>query len=641
MKKHLILTTVVFLISLASCEKEPINKDTPSPIDEDIEQLDFSKVALIGDLGLWRSEVELRIRDFCSIVDNNCDLIFTDVNQLISQAEAIFDAFDNGAVVVVVNPDFKKMATSLEKYLDEMGISEDEVSEALLFAFSERESYEVNEPILFQTEERDDLGNIIQPAKQSKVEDINYRIEFNPLAEWLSEYKQEQVTKANDKKQFEIPSSAKQTMNGSQTICYKFRVKKIVGYDDWVWTKGYVQFEYNYLITPMFGVQRDECFDYYYVVANFRNTFGKTVSELNKNLPKSFSAEELTNDYLNITYNDYKGELDKQYYGGLIHNYVFQVYRSWIDLHICGPMQKYFRFNSAIETDESDKGKYSISFAIGGQPIPKTDVGMTKYQHTQTYTFGKELSIGLYGYGEGGKDNGESCSSLGAGIDIGAAFDWTNTDTRTYSYDLSDREIGLIGGVGEAGWCQTFNNLPNAKGANGFDLAEIKNVAISNGEQECSWVWQVGGTQKGSTESIGCIKTTMELSLRTVCNGRTCSVEDVTRPFSVTMKSARGLLPTRRVANGQVIIQNSLVKYATNINFKSTEPNGKSYRVNLQGSSSQYATVASGKKIYVLIPEGSYTVQYDLYNPGSSVTETKNLYGVRITNGEETIICVE
>lgn len=270
-------------------------------------------------------------------------------------------------------------------------------------------------------------------------------------------------------------------------------------------------------------------------------------------------------------------------------------------------------------TKDAQKGDmYSdfsgVNYPAGATPVPESSVGATTYQSGFSWGLNASVSGGFHGDSPTGQ------------VSLGGNVGWSNSESRT----ISDLTIAKNAPGNKVGYTFTVNNLPHTSG--GSKYTDIPQIAKSDFTMYQTWVWHVPSTRDRGTDTFGMkvsadveykgyhwYSTAADFSVKTFNN----ALPGDRRSFTVKF------LPPNRVPYGRLVMVNTSKshQYLHDIKiWKSTNTSGKpDYTIPQTIASSQASSSTAVSSAVLALPVGKYRIEAVRCNISSSGEETDRL----------------
>lgn len=572
MKKKDLYVIFAALLALVSCNDNinvPIDEYSEAPvIAKDSTKFLCQNVCWLGSRNEYYNDISFRTDFLNGNVTVNPSVIFLDMSAANANLKNLGKSYDNGSVIVVLNPDMEKVTRLMETSgWYHMYPSTGNIA---LYAFSSKGAYAIHKvetltEIEGTTEAEPDAAATYdeEDAESGSAPDPYSSYDFNELGYYLGPF----MTWVNDVTSGTVNSDLDGYALYTDQKNYNLELyvhKVALSSKDYI--KGPYSVSVNYKYKPIY-VFADQSYnpgDYYLFDATYITETGKI-----------FQGEDFTHKHGGIT------------------------------VHIKGAFLRELNVLTYIDGDGSNP-----KFIAGFEPIPESDINTKEYSKTHS------LNIG------GGVTGGYSQKDGGHG-DI--SFNWGVSNSNTVSYTISDLGVrnnmhtDYEGHGAAPSWTFLGQNLPGPKGDKGFN-GGTPQIARSTGSFHASWVWYSGSHSEWNTEPLGDIVTVIDPVLGGAHNGLCVDGEKNTWKIERAEFRAKMVVPFR-VPFGTASVNNTFKngEILSDIVVTNSETGEEVYR--------SFGDFSSTKACVFSAPEGKYditmnvtdtdrqTVKYKLINP--------------------------
>lgn len=613
MKKY-IIPILAALAALASCnvEDDPIinPEDNTEVITSNAEPTAETLDGTVAFLGNISDRDYFASKSKGESPIESADVIFTDTENFLANAETFRNAYNTGRIIAVVYPSMAKINPQVVKNGWTAAVSQP----SYMMCFSALGNFALDAPdqalaiygsILEEKLESGDLEDVyVEPGvnyEDNEFSDVKYFIE--PFFKWA--YRVLNFTSAPTNAGMSKVSSV--SLEHVKTIpinlflhsCSKFSS------DDRI--KGNYQVSARYTYTPYFATDATgTTADYYDVTAAYTSHTGLV----------------------------FKGNDKENRHGGIY-------------VHYTGAFLRNFKVWTAVLNSN-----YKTEFLASAMPLPATTVTATNYSDTHSWKIGGNVTGGI------GKDNGTVADATKK--ELKATFSFEVGESSTVSYSLSDLainnehangnlpsnfenidyygdcfEVQMPGGgepmklesmklgtnTGDyAAWMFKCENLPSSGGDNGFNR-DATYVSSSTVDFNAHWVWRVPDTKSGSNESIGYLCTVINPTLGAVKNGYCVKYKSLSFDLGYYGFAAQLLAPNRLSFGIVNVVNNTTDAVLSDIVATSD-------KYEYTCGSSSFNPDANWKQS---MPTGNYTITLNKIDTDGTVTKYVSTRPVNIT----------
>lgn len=239
-----------------------------------------------------------------------------------------------------------------------------------------------------------------------------------------------------------------------------------------------------------------------------------------------------------------------------------------------------------------------VNYPAGATPVPESSVGATTYQSGFSWGLNASVSGGFQGKTPTGQ------------IALGGNVGWSNSESRT----ISDLTIEKNAPGNRVGYVFTVNNLPHTSG--GSKHTDIPQIAKSDFTMYQTWVWHVSSTKNNDTDTFG-----MKVSADVEYKGYhwySSAADFSVKTFGDALPAGSRtfpvkFLPPNRVPYGQLVLVNTSKshQYLHSVRiWKSTNSTDKpDYTIGQTIASSQGSSSTAVNSASLALPVGKYRIE--------------------------------
>lgn len=508
MKKIGLFIALAALFSAVSCNHNnpiPIDDYSQDPvIEKDATKFTCKNISWVGAKNEYYDEFASRSNTVSGTISESTSVIFLDMGATSANLGNLGKSYDNGSVIVVLNPQMDAVAKLMERSgWYHMYPSTDDI---VLYAFSSKGAYALHKPQdATEVESEDeleqgteagyeydakDIADGADPYADMDFSEIGYYLK--PFVEWVNG-----VTSGTANEDLDGYA----IFTAQKNYDLKLKVHKCL-WSDTDYIKGPYTVSVNYKYKPLY-IFADQSYapgDYYI-----------------------FNAS-----YISETTDIFKGDDFTHKHGG-------------ITVHITGAFLRELNVVTYIDGDGT-----SPQFIQGFEPIPGSDINTKDYSKTHSWNIG------------GGVTGGYSKQEKGK---VEAEFNWGVSNSNTVSYSVSDLGIkntyhtDYQSHGAAAAWSFFCQNLPGPKGDKGFN-GDTPTIAKSTATFPTSWIWRSMSHPEWDDKPLGEIVTVINPVLGGAHNGLCVDGEKNTWKLEPAEFRAQMVVPFR-IPFGTARINNS------------------------------------------------------------------------------------
>lgn len=565
------LVAVTVGAAAVSCSDEPeavtgdeIEIVEPGGIHMPSEERIAMPVAIIGGGG---SPLDAALSRRCTsrgeLSSGSTGVVIVGSEDMESNTEAIVAAYDNGAIIVVTNPDDERLASWCHStgipYIGDGDNSDGD--DHLLYCFNNRNDFYFLD---------DFVDGLPDPDHDNAL---------NSFTTWVNTHSRDAVRPAMaDMRKFgkfgsrggdiDIAKTfAAQTVTHTYSIGIKDGELAHVLWSDADKLTKYSTIDVAYRIYPLYSFKENATSGDFYIVQS-------SVTVHNGGM--------------------FEGQWTKKHGGVYARLGGFYMSRFNID----AAFQKVTTIRQGDKVSDVYSDFSGVNYPAGATPVPESSVGATTYQSGFSWGLNASVSGGFQGKTPTGQ------------IAFGGNVGWSNSESRT----TSDLTIAKNAPGNRVGYAFTVNNLPHTSG--GSKYTDIPQIAKSDFTMYQTWVWHVPSTKDNDTDTFG-MKVSADVEYKGYHWYSTAADFSVKTFNGALPKDSRTLpvkfLPPNRVPYGQLVLVNTSKshQYLHSVKiWKSTNHTDKpDYKIEQTIASSQGSSSTAVSSATLALPTGKYRIE--------------------------------
>ena len=460
-----IFISILFILGIVSCSKEPVYQYETHILKESIEEADldfFGEVFWLGPEN--EDQDDFMARSIFAPDIESASIIVLDGTLLAANKDLLDEEYRKSKIIVLCDPDFRVYNDIAETLGWPIGSCDDEKSE--LFAFSlagtsslltPEDLVVINEPELLPDSDSDMTIPIAEPNEDGIIEEFE-ELDYDEIIDL--NYIIDPFVKMVNMMYVDLDCITKAGNNDSQ---------KISSYKTF-------SFPVRLLFAETTGSDND------YVVGTYQNIVRYQYEPL-----YAHSGQSTSGDYyiMNVSYESVAGKVFKG--EDLVRSH------GAVDVHYTGAFLRTLDIKTYIQAPDGTSNNGEPYFIEGFTPIPETLNDCRNYSKTKGWSIGGGISFGAEGNDKEGKVKGE------------AQFSWGYNNSSTVSFNLPDMKIENHSYHGDNGdvaqWKMVCQNLPGKDGTR--HITSCPSVAKTTSSCHTNWIWHINKYGDGSKETIG------------------------------------------------------------------------------------------------------------------------------------------